>query len=157
MLDAAATTGVPMKPLCEDLSPRVTELSCCYAGQKRTIDQMEEQTEKLDLQQTFSASLPHREEQFYIFDESSQSTVKSDTQVRALSRGVNDGHGLLILNSSKAAPQPDHKQTEEQQREPSRPKMGVSPKANVSGLEVPATSVPSDPDARKAFIQQVRR
>lgn len=78
--DTAATTVVPMKPLREALSPRVTGLSH-YAGQKRTIDHVEEQTENPSSQQSLSAALPPYEEQFHIFDESSQSTVKSATMV----------------------------------------------------------------------------
>ncbi|KAJ9211887.1 hypothetical protein DTO166G4_6539 [Paecilomyces variotii] len=141
--DTAATTAVPMKPLREALSPRVTGLSH-YAGQKRTIDHVEEQTENPSSQQSLSAALPPYEEQFHIFDESSQSTVKSATMAASQSE-----HEQSV---EQTAEQPAHPQG--QQRELSQLRMSISPKQNISEADLSATSVPSDPDARKAFIQQ---
>ncbi|GAD99081.1 hypothetical protein AOR_1_1128154 [Paecilomyces variotii No. 5] len=138
--DAVKTTAVPMKPLREDLSPQVTGLSR-YAGQKRTIDHVEEQIENTNSQESMSAALPPYEEQFHIFDESSQSTVKSATLATSQSEQE--------LSAEPFAEQSAPSQPQTQQREISQPRMDLSPRPHTS-----SATVPSDPDARKAFIQQ---
>lgn len=81
-VDSAVTADIPLKPLHESPSPRKIILPRCHAGQKRTIDEVEDTNNPEPRTRLFAGLKQQREEGCEIHNKNTQSTVDSEDQVR---------------------------------------------------------------------------
>ncbi|KAL1964101.1 hypothetical protein VTN77DRAFT_7519 [Rasamsonia byssochlamydoides] len=135
-LEKSKSTVISLKPLQE--SPKTRDLSPppCHAGQKRTIDQVENADDP-EPRKTLITSLPQRQGRFEIFEDSAQPVAASQPQ---------DPRPDAIEPEAPKMEAPPQQNKESSQERPSKSPERVD--------AVPTSTVPTDPEARRRFIQE---
>lgn len=160
-LEKPKSTVIPLKPLRESPKPRTLSPPPCHAGQKRTIDQVDENADNSDPRKALITSSPQREGKFQIFEDTTRQAAPSQTQVRCCPQpwGTRDAWSTNT-SATIQDPHPDA-------IEPQTPKMDAPPRQNKESSQdrrsqspervdaVPASRVPTEPEARRRFIQEV--